>query len=113
MYPSSAFYLVLSLAVALTDISGRSTLVYLSSVMVHSLLVPLQASDPEVVSSGGCKSCVVSGGAPDIVLATHSGRPTFVYLSSVLVHSLLVSLQASDREVVSSGGCKSYIGEDK
>ena len=41
-------------------------------------------------------SCVVSGGGPDIVLTTHSGRPAFVYLSSVLFHSLLLLLQASD-----------------
>ena len=31
-------------------------------------------------------SYVVSGGGPDIVLTTHSGRPALVYLSSVLVH---------------------------
>ena len=41
-------------------------------------------------------SCVLCGGGPDIVLTTHSGRPAFVYLSSVLVHSLLLPLQASD-----------------
>ena len=40
-------------------------------------------------------SCVVSGGAPDIVLATHSGRPDLVFLPSVLVHSLLLPIQAS------------------
>ena len=40
--------------------------------------------------------CVVSGGGPDIVLITHPGRPALVYLSSVLVHSLLLPLQASD-----------------
>ena len=32
---------------------------------------------------------VVSGGGPEIVLSTHSGRPALVYLSSVLVHSLI------------------------
>ena len=31
-------------------------------------------------------SCVISGGGPDIVLTTHSGRLALVYLSSVLVH---------------------------
>ena len=41
-------------------------------------------------------SSIVSGGGPDIVLTTHSGRPVLVYLSSVLVHSLLLPLQASD-----------------
>ena len=29
-------------------------------------------------------SCAVSGGGPDIVLTTHSGRPALLYLSSVL-----------------------------
>ena len=41
-------------------------------------------------------SCAVSGGGPDIVLTMHSGRPALVYLSSVLVHSQLLPLQASD-----------------
>ena len=41
-------------------------------------------------------SCVVSGGGPDIVLTTRSARPALVYLSSVLVHNLLLPLQASD-----------------
>ena len=41
-------------------------------------------------------SCVVFGGGPDTVLTTHSGRPALVYLSSVLVHRLLLPLQASD-----------------
>ena len=41
-------------------------------------------------------SCVVSGGGPDIVLTTHSGRPAHVYMSSVLVQRLLLPLQASD-----------------
>ena len=41
-------------------------------------------------------SSVVYGGDPDIVLTTHSGRPVLVYLSSVLIHSLLLPLQASD-----------------
>ena len=40
--------------------------------------------------------CIVSDGGPVIVLTTHSGRPVLVYLSSVLVHSLLLPLQASD-----------------
>ena len=44
----------------------------------------------------GCVSfaCVVSGDGPDIVL-TRSGRPALMYLSSVLVHSLLLPLQVS------------------
>ena len=37
-------------------------------------------------------SCVVSGSGPDIVLTTHSGRAALVYLSSVLVHRLLLPL---------------------
>ena len=41
-------------------------------------------------------SCVVSGGGSGIVLATNSGRPALVFLFSVLVHSLLLSLQTSD-----------------
>ena len=40
-------------------------------------------------------SFVVSGGGPDIVLTTHSGRPALVYLSSVLIQRLLLPLQAS------------------
>ena len=39
-------------------------------------------------------SCAVSGG-PGIVLTTHSGRPTLMYMSSVLVHRQLLPLQAS------------------
>ena len=41
-------------------------------------------------------SCVVYGGGLDIVLTTHSGSPTLVYLSSVLVNSLLLPLEPSD-----------------
>ena len=41
-------------------------------------------------------SRVVFGGGPDIVLTTHSGWPALVYLSSVLVQTLLLPLQASD-----------------
>ena len=40
-------------------------------------------------------SRVVSGGEPDIVLYIDPGSPALVYLSSVLVHSLLLPLQAS------------------
>ena len=43
-----------------------------------------------VVSFVCVLSCAVSGGGPDIVLTTHSGRPTLVYLSSVLVHRQLL-----------------------
>ena len=45
-------------------------------------------------------SCVISDGGPDIVLTTHSGSPALVFLSSVLVHSLLLSLQAFYRRDV-------------
>ena len=38
----------------------------------------------------------VSGRGPGIVLATHSGRPALVYLSSILVQRLLLPLQVSD-----------------
>ena len=41
-------------------------------------------------------SCAVSGGDPDIVLTTHSGRLALVYLSRVLVQRQLLPLQASD-----------------
>ena len=36
-------------------------------------------------------SCVVFGGGPDILLISDSGRPAFMYLSSVVVHSLWFS----------------------
>ena len=39
--------------------------------------------------------CVVYGGGPDIVLTTHSVKSAIVFLFSVLVHSLLLPLQAS------------------
>ena len=41
-------------------------------------------------------SCVVSGGGPNTVLTTHSGRTALVYLSSVLIYSMLLTLQTSD-----------------
>ena len=41
-------------------------------------------------------SCVVSGGDPDILLTTHSGRAALVFLSNVLVQNLLLPLQSSD-----------------
>ena len=40
-------------------------------------------------------SCVVSGDDSDIVLTTHSGRPALVFLSSIMVYSMLLLLQAS------------------
>ena len=40
-------------------------------------------------------SFVVSGGGPDIVLATYSGRLALVYLPIILVHSVLLLVQAS------------------
>ena len=54
-------------------------------------------------------SYVVSGGGPDIILTTHSGRPALVYLASVLVQRLLHSLQASDPRAfgLQVRGCKS------
>ena len=61
-------------------------------------------------------SCVVSGGGPDIVLTTHSGRPALVYLSSVLVHRQLLPLQASDPRAFGlevPGGVSSRLGEGK
>ena len=58
-------------------------------------------------------SCVlsyaVSDGGPDIVLTTHSGRPTLVYLSSVLIHRHLTHGHLSYK----SWGCKSYIERGK
>ena len=50
-------------------------------------------SYPEIECMFFVLSCAVSGGGLDIVLTTHSGRPALVYLSSVLVNSLLFSLQ--------------------
>ena len=41
-------------------------------------------------------SCVVNGDGPGIVRTIYSGRPAFVYLSSVLVQSLLLLLQATN-----------------
>ena len=41
-------------------------------------------------------SCVVSGGGAEILLTTDSGRSAFVLLSSVLVNSLWLPLQAFD-----------------
>ena len=40
--------------------------------------------------------CVVSGGGPGILLIIDSGRPVLVLLSSVLIRSLWLLLQASD-----------------
>ena len=56
----------------------------------------LTTSSPSTVSFVCVLSYVVSGGGPDIVRYAHSGRPARVYLSSVLVHSMLIPLQASD-----------------
>ena len=52
-----------------------------------------------ILGLGVCPLCsvlAVSGGGPDIVLTTHSGRSALAYLSSVLVHIQLLPLQASD-----------------
>ena len=53
-----------------------------------------------ILGFGGCilcvLSCVVSSGGPDSVLTILSGRPVLMYLSGVLVHSLLLLLQAYD-----------------
>ena len=46
-------------------------------------------------------SSVVSGGDPDRVLTIQSGRAALMYMSSVLVHSLLLPLQVSIRNGVS------------
>ena len=40
--------------------------------------------------------CIISGGGPVIVLTTHSEIHALVYLSSVLVNSLLLPLEPSD-----------------
>ena len=64
----------------------------------------------------GCVLCVlsdvVSGGDPDIVLTTYSGRPAIVYLSSVMVHSLLLPYRHIRHEHLGCKflGDKSYIG---
>ena len=61
-------------------------------------------------------SCVVSGGGPGIVLTTHSERRAYVYMSSVLVQRLLLSLQASeptDIWVVNPGSVSPRLGEGK
>ena len=54
-------------------------------------------------------SCVVSGDDPDILLPTDSERLALLYLSTVLVHSMWLPLQASDpRSIVTY--CKSRGG---
>ena len=58
-------------------------------------------------------SCVVSGDGPGIFLITDSGRPTLVYLPSVLVRNLLLPLQAFHIWVISPGGVSPILGEDK
>ena len=61
---------------------------------VSGILIPLLGLGVSFVC---VLSCAVSGGGPDIVLTTHSGRSALVYLSTVLVHrQLLLPLQASD-----------------
>ena len=54
----------------------------------------------------GVLSYAVSGGGPDIVLTTHSGRPTNVILCSVLVHSMFLPYRhvTHGHWVVSRGG---------
>ena len=47
-------------------------------------------------------SCVVSDDDSDIPLITDSGRPTLMYKSNVLVHYLLLSVEASDPVVFGS-----------
>ena len=61
-------------------------------------------------------SCVVFGRDPDIVLTTYSGRPALVYLSSILLHRLLLPLQASDPRAFGlqvPGGVSPRLGEGK
>ena len=55
-----------------------------------------------------------SAEALTLSLTTHSRMPALVYLSGVLVHSLLLSLQASDPRVVTPGGVSPTLreGED-
>ena len=57
-------------------------------------------------------SCVVSGSGPDILLIIYSGRLAILYLSSVLVHSLLLLYRklTHGHLVLSPGECKSFIG---
>ena len=56
--------------------------------------------------------CVVSGCGPDIVLTTHSGRPVIVFLSSALVHSLLLLYRHLVQGYLGckSQRCKCYFG---
>ena len=63
--------------------------------------IPDEARNFKIYSRIGCNvfcvlSCIVSGGGPNIVMTTHSGRSTPMYLSNVLVNNLLFPLQASD-----------------
>ena len=60
-------------------------------------------------------SWVGSGGGPDIVLTTYSGRPYLVYLSIVLVDTLLLPYRNLTHGHLSrnSCGCNSYTGDEK
>ena len=60
----------------------------------------------EWVSSVCVLSSVVSDGDPDIVLTRNSGRSAIVYLSSALVHSLLLRYRHLTHRHL---GYKSYI----
>ena len=75
-----------------------------------------------LISGIGCVSfvCVlpydVTGGGPDIVLTTHSGRPALVYMSSVLIQGLLLPYRHLTHRHMSGksqGGVSPRLGEGK
>ena len=64
--------------------------------------IPGRVRDFKLYSGTGCVyPCVFGSGfvfdnGGEIVLTRHSGRSVLVYLSRVLIHSLLLALQAPD-----------------
>ena len=58
-------------------------------------------------------TCVVSGGGPDIVLTTNSGRPVFAYLSSILAQSYSSYGNLTYGHFGFKPLAMLYIGEDK
>ena len=59
---------------------------------------------------------VVSGDGPESVVTTHSGRAATVFLSSDLVHSLLLLLQTPDPRafgLLVPGGASLTLGKGK
>ena len=65
------------------------------------------------VSSVCVLSCVVSGGGPDFVMTTHSGRLALVNLSSVLIHRLLLPDSRAFGLYVPGGEISPRLGEGK